>query len=46
VDGRRFIKDTLTGPQADAEALGRRLADLLLARGGREILAELYGRPL
>ena len=46
LDGRRFLKHRLQGPSEDAAFLGGRLADHLLDRGGREILAELYGRGL
>jgi len=46
LEGRRVLRDRRTGPVAEAAALGTRMADDLLARGGREILAELYGRPL
>jgi len=40
-DGARVVRDDLAGPLAEAEALGRRLADRLLDAGGREILAEI-----
>jgi hydroxymethylbilane synthase len=43
--GQRLLKETLTGPVAAAESLGRRLAERLLAQGGREILAQIC-RPL
>jgi hydroxymethylbilane synthase len=46
LNGRQFLKETRTAPTAAAASLGTDLADLLLARGGREILAELYQRPL
>jgi hydroxymethylbilane synthase len=46
LEGRRVLRDKLTGPVAEAAALGTRMADALLNRGGREILAELYGRSL
>jgi hydroxymethylbilane synthase len=45
LDGRRFLKDSLSGPADEAAAMGRRLAEMLLARGGREILQEIFGRP-
>jgi hydroxymethylbilane synthase len=38
-DGARRVADDTAGPAADAEELGRRLADALLARGARELLA-------
>jgi hydroxymethylbilane synthase len=46
LQGQRLLKDSLTGPLEEAESLGWRLAERLLARGGREILTEIYGRPL
>lgn len=46
LDGRRLLRDRLDGPVADAAFLGTLLATRLLDRGGKEILAELYARPL
>lgn len=46
VEGRQVLQDRLTGPPEEAADLGRRLADLLLERGGRQILQAIYGRPL
>jgi hydroxymethylbilane synthase len=46
LDGRRLLRDSIKGPCADAAFMGGHLADHLLDRGGREILAELYGRNL
>ncbi len=46
LEGRRVLRDQRTAPLAEAGALGTRLAEDLLDRGGREILAELYGRAL
>ena len=46
LEGRRMLKDSLTGSPGGAASLGTRLAETLLDRGGREILAALYGRPL
>jgi hydroxymethylbilane synthase len=46
LDGQTILRDRLTGPPSEAEAMGRTLADTLLARGGRDILSEIYGRPL
>lgn len=40
-DGRRQVRETLTGPHDAAAALGTTLAQTLLDRGGREILAAL-----
>jgi hydroxymethylbilane synthase len=46
LDGRRLLRDRIKGSCADAAFMGGHLADRLLDRGGREILAELYGRNL
>jgi hydroxymethylbilane synthase len=46
LEGRRYLRDSLTGPAQEAAFLGGRLADHLLDRGGREILTELYGLDL
>jgi hydroxymethylbilane synthase len=46
LEGRRVLRDKLAGPMTEAAALGTRMAETLLGRGGREILAELYGRAL
>ena len=40
-DGRRLIRGSRSGARADGEAIGRALADELLASGGREILRGL-----
>ncbi|OPX19191.1 MAG: hydroxymethylbilane synthase [Desulfobacca sp. 4484_104] len=45
-EGRVLLRDRLTGNPEDAEDLGTSLADTLLQRGGREILSQIYGRPL
>ncbi|MGI6657085.1 MAG: hydroxymethylbilane synthase [Desulfobulbus sp.] len=42
VDGRRILKETATGLAGQAGAIGRALADSLLAQGGRAILDEVY----
>lgn len=46
LEGRLLLRESLSGPPEEAAGLGRRLADRLLARGGREILAGIYGRSL
>jgi hydroxymethylbilane synthase len=46
LEGRRLLRDSRQGAVADAARLGTMLGDDLLAQGGREILSELYGRPL
>ena len=45
LEGRRYLRDRLTGPPGEAAAMGRRLAERLLDRGGREILEEIFARP-
>jgi hydroxymethylbilane synthase len=42
LDGRRYHREAISGPADEAAALGGTLAERLLARGGREILAELF----
>jgi len=41
LDGARAVRGRLRGPRATADALGRRLADRLIADGALEILAEV-----
>ncbi len=43
-DGANILRDSLTGPPDAPEALGRGLAERLLASGGAEILAETEAR--
>ena len=43
VNGRRLIRDAIHGSVDEAHRLGVRLAELLLAHGGGEILREIYG---
>jgi len=45
LEGRRFLQDHLAGQPEEAASLGRRLAEMLLERGGRDILQEIFGRP-
>ncbi|MFZ2300454.1 MAG: hydroxymethylbilane synthase [Gallionella sp.] len=42
-DGKRMVRAEMTGETADPEALGKRVADALLAQGAGEILAALNG---
>lgn len=44
IDGKRLLKDHMEGPIEEAESLGRKLADVLLDRGAKEILEEIYKR--
>ncbi len=46
LEGKRYLRDRSTAHVDDAWALGTDLANRLLNRGGREILAELYANPL
>ena len=41
-DGKVFVKDSITGPQKDAEKMGVKLAEKLLSMGAYDILKELY----
>ena len=42
-DGSRSVRDSVSGSPDDAESLGEQLANLLLERGAREILASIGG---
>jgi len=42
--GEPLIRRRITGPAPEAEELGRRLAEEILAQGGAAILAEVYGK--
>ena len=46
LEGRRLLRESNHGPVTEAARLGSNLAESLLAQGGREILSELYGRPI
>lgn len=46
LEGRRCLRDQKSAPLAEAAGLGTHMAETLLAAGGAEILAELYGRPV
>ncbi len=41
-DGKTIVKDSLKGAAAEPEALGTRLAEVLLKKGAWEILKDLY----
>jgi len=43
VDGKKVLKDSISGPNAEAQQVGTELANKLLDMGAREILAEVYG---
>lgn len=42
IEGSVFIEESINGDVRDAEALGKALADKILANGGKEILDEIY----
>jgi len=42
VDGSNIVRGEIRGPHAEAEALGVKLAEELLANGAKEILEKLY----
>jgi hydroxymethylbilane synthase len=42
LDGGVVVRDHVSGPAAEAEKLGRDLAERILSKGGREILQEAY----
>ncbi len=44
IDGKRILREHLEGRLEDAELLGTKLADILLAKGAKEILDEVYQR--
>ncbi|MBC8316990.1 MAG: hydroxymethylbilane synthase [Desulfobulbaceae bacterium] len=46
VNGEVMVKKEVTGNSADAEAIGRKLAEDILAMGGKEILEEVYGSEI
>lgn len=41
-DGSQMVRDEVSGPRDNAVALGRQLADQLLASGAKDILEKLY----
>jgi len=40
LDGRKVIRESLSGSPLEAEDIGRRLADRILSQGAAEILRE------
>jgi hydroxymethylbilane synthase len=46
VDGKRSVRGEISGEVTECEQLGIRLADQLLAEGGKEILEEVYHRSI
>jgi hydroxymethylbilane synthase len=45
LEGRRVFQDRLEGTPEEAASMGRRLAEILLERGGGKILQEIFGHP-
>jgi hydroxymethylbilane synthase len=43
-DGKRLIRHHVEGPIENAESLGIELAEILLDKGAKEILDEVYQR--
>lgn len=43
LDGKRYVRHSLSGPTGEAESLGHSLAEELLDRGAQPILEEIYG---
>jgi hydroxymethylbilane synthase len=43
-DGKRLVKHHLEGPAEKADSLGNELAEILLGKGAKEILEEVYQR--
>jgi hydroxymethylbilane synthase len=43
LDGQQILQDQVAGPASDPEALGRTLAERLLAAGAADILKTVYG---
>lgn len=44
IDGKILLRETLSGGPEDPEKLGTELAEILLSKGAKEILDEVYGR--
>lgn len=43
LDGKRYVRYSLSGPMFEAESIGREVAEELLDRGAQPILQEIYG---
>jgi hydroxymethylbilane synthase len=46
IDGKRLIRHHLEGPVDQAESIGTELGEILLSKGAREILDEIYQRSI
>ncbi len=44
MEGKRYIEEKIEGDLGKAEDLGKRLAEMLIKKGARKILEEIYGR--
>ena len=44
VDGKKLVKDTVSGKASDAENLGNELAQLMRQQGAQEILQEIFAQ--
>lgn len=44
IDGSVMLRESISGPVEEREELGKRLAQRLLDKGGREILTRVYGQ--
>ncbi|HEY9609706.1 hydroxymethylbilane synthase [Allocoleopsis sp.] len=44
VDGKKLVKDTVTGKASEAENLGNELAQLMRQQGAQEILQEIFAQ--
>ncbi|NEO82706.1 MAG: hydroxymethylbilane synthase [Spirulina sp. SIO3F2] len=44
LDGKQLLKDTVSGPVSDAEALGTQLAKILRGKGAQAILDEIFAQ--
>ena len=44
IDGKRILREHLEGRVEEAESLGTKLADILLSKGAKQILDEVYQR--
>ena len=44
IDGKRILRERVEGRAEEAESLGTKLADILLSKGAKEILDEVYQR--
>jgi hydroxymethylbilane synthase len=43
LDGKRYVRYSLSGSMSEAESIGRKVAEGLLDRGAQPILQEIYG---